>query len=142
AQTGVASVNDVLVRGTTVYLGGHFDHVNGVARSGIAAVDRTTGDLLPWYPGPLGTVSTLVAGPSVLYVGGGFTGGFAAVSIPALPTAVQPRQADNRGFSIERVIPNPMRDHVEIVYALPHSAEVEIGVFDVHGREVSRVEGG
>lgn len=34
----------------TLYLGGAFDQINGVARSGLAAVDGTSGSVLPWSP--------------------------------------------------------------------------------------------
>jgi hypothetical protein len=38
------------VQGNTVFLGGSFTEVRGVPRGGLAAVDLTTGALLPWNP--------------------------------------------------------------------------------------------
>ncbi|TDO50087.1 hypothetical protein EV643_105318 [Kribbella sp. VKM Ac-2527] len=62
--------------GNVVYLGGSFTAMDGTSRSGLAAVDRVTGALLPWNPGVSGTVSALAvsADGTTVYVGGSFSG--------------------------------------------------------------------
>jgi hypothetical protein len=48
---GASSATALAVAGHRVYLTGDFDHVNGVARNGFAALDPRTAHLLPsWHP--------------------------------------------------------------------------------------------
>jgi hypothetical protein len=72
-----APVYELVVAGSTIYLGGQFGFINGVARSRIAAVDRTTGALMSWSPGAYGntngTVHSIVPTQDAVYVGGDFT---------------------------------------------------------------------
>ena len=60
--------------GSTLYVGGHFDTVNGVARNNFVAFDIATGvldqSIDPKFSQP---VLTLLAEPSILYAGGAFT---------------------------------------------------------------------
>jgi len=61
--------------GSTLYLGGRFTTVDGVARTNIAAVSTATGALLPWAPKlpPTATVFDVTTAPSgAVYVGGQF----------------------------------------------------------------------
>jgi hypothetical protein len=62
--------------GATVFLGGSFTTSAGTARLGFAAVDATTGALLP-APAPVlggtGTVSVVLAAGNTLYIGGLFS---------------------------------------------------------------------
>lgn len=46
------------VSGTTMYIGGSFSSINGVARKNLAAIDLSTGAVLPWNPGASGTTTT------------------------------------------------------------------------------------
>jgi len=65
---GLAAVGD------TVFVGGNFAQINGVARAGLAAVDGRTGQLLGWYPGPANDeVDVLTARRGIIYLGGYFT---------------------------------------------------------------------
>jgi hypothetical protein len=75
-------VETIVVSGDTAYLGGSFTSVRPsgdplgtgeVARNGAAAVDITTGDLLPWNPNVTGTVQTIAVGGSTVYLGGVFS---------------------------------------------------------------------
>jgi len=67
-------------RGNTVYLGGNFYPTSYFPRSDLAAVDGTTGALLPWDPHPTGDdfwnnvtrVSVLTVRGDELWVGGDF----------------------------------------------------------------------
>lgn len=56
------------VQGNTVFLGGSFTNVRGVPRGGLAAVDLTTGALLPWNPSGSLQVQDGVLHQGVLYV--------------------------------------------------------------------------
>jgi hypothetical protein len=38
---------------------------------------------------------------------------------------------------LEPVVPNPVRDHATIAFALPSPGEVSVGVFDLQGRRVA-----
>lgn len=84
------TVYALVVDGSRVYLGGWFQMVNGVARSNIAAVDRTSGRLLPWAPEADSWVWALTIHEDRVFVGGAFTmiGGEPRSFIAAL-------QADN-----------------------------------------------
>jgi len=57
---------------STLYIGGDFDHVAGLARDGLAAVDSVSGAVRPWRP-PLSPVTgdLFLAGDTV-YAGGDF----------------------------------------------------------------------
>ena len=62
--------------GSTVYFGGRFTTVDGVARTDVAAVNAQTGALLPWAPGmpATSTVFGVTATPSGnVYLGGQFS---------------------------------------------------------------------
>jgi trimeric autotransporter adhesin len=91
-------VHAVLAAGNTVYLGGGFTHVNGIARNHLAAVDATTGELTDWDPNANGPVMSLAATSdgARIYAGGDFTavGGIARprlVAIDAVTGAVDSR---------------------------------------------------
>jgi hypothetical protein len=56
-----------------VYAGGSFTIMGGVQRSGLAALDLTTGQATAWNPSPNAPVFTMLLNGSTLYVGGWFT---------------------------------------------------------------------
>ena len=58
--------------GKTVYVGGRFTTVDGVARNHIAAFSATTGALLPWAPNVSGPVSGIATYGNVVYISGAF----------------------------------------------------------------------
>lgn len=68
-----------VIVGNTLYLGGAFksmispDGSTTVPRLHLAAIDLTTGDLLPWNPGTNGTVEAMVFDGTNLILGGSFT---------------------------------------------------------------------
>jgi hypothetical protein len=51
-------IEAMVVIDNTMYVGGNFDAINGVSRKNLAAIDLTTGTILPWNPGASGTTST------------------------------------------------------------------------------------
>jgi len=61
--------------GSTLYIGGKFDTVDGQPRQNLAAVDTATGTQLSTTvtAAPNQTVQAIVAGPSLVYLGGNFT---------------------------------------------------------------------
>jgi Concanavalin A-like lectin/glucanases superfamily len=60
--------------GSTLYVGGIFDHINGVYRDNLAAFNIATGALTSWAPAAFGKVNTIATSPdgSEIYIGGGF----------------------------------------------------------------------
>jgi hypothetical protein len=73
------TVRTIIVVGNTAYMGGEFTGMTppgggtAVARNHVAAVDMTTGALLPWNPNANGNVYALVANGSNVFLGGTFT---------------------------------------------------------------------
>jgi PKD repeat protein len=59
--------------GSTIYVGGDFDHVSGVTRSRIAAIDAQTGALRSWNPGANSRVDAIAVNGNTVYFGGAFT---------------------------------------------------------------------
>jgi hypothetical protein len=71
-------VSAVAFSGTTAYLGGSFTSVTersgtARARAGLAAIDTTTCDLLPWTARADGAVNALAVAAGSVYLGGTFT---------------------------------------------------------------------
>ena len=60
--------------GSTLYVGGVFDHVNGVARNDLAAFNTATGALTSWAPSTWSWVRAIAVSPSgsQIYIGGAF----------------------------------------------------------------------
>lgn len=50
SQTSAVNLLAMVVNGGSVFIGGYFDSVNGVARPGLVALDVNTGAPLPWNP--------------------------------------------------------------------------------------------
>jgi hypothetical protein len=73
------TVTAFAIDGSTVYMGGVFGTVGGVGRGSLAAVDATTGAILPWNPNANGSVYALsfvpggIFGDAIVVVGGQFT---------------------------------------------------------------------
>ncbi len=77
-------VKTVLAKGDTLFIGGTFDTVAGEFRPGLAALNTTTGALLPWKPeinfdnfeagftGPERFITSLLLKNDTLYAGGRF----------------------------------------------------------------------
>jgi len=60
--------------GSTLYVGGLFNSVNGSYRDNLAAFNTSTGALTSWKPSAYGKVNALaVASSGTIYAGGGFT---------------------------------------------------------------------
>ncbi len=66
-------VYSLAVSSSTVYIGGLFSTVGGVARANAAAVDATTGALLPWLATTGAAVNVITVGPNGnIFIGGEF----------------------------------------------------------------------
>ncbi len=63
-------------KGNTIYVGGEFDHVTGTngkkTRHGAAAIDGSTGEVLPWNPKVNGDVRKILVTKEGVYLGGDF----------------------------------------------------------------------
>ncbi len=75
--------------GNTIYVAGFFGYfptIGGVPRNGIAAIDATTGAVLPWDPAPDSYATNLAIDGSTVYTSGYFTtiGGQPRAGIAAL----------------------------------------------------------
>jgi hypothetical protein len=77
----------------TIYIGGRFTDVNGVARQNIAALDPVSGELTSWDPGAANgfvtAVSAIAAADGWVYAGGDFStmGGLPRRFLAAIDTA-------------------------------------------------------
>ncbi|TAE32796.1 MAG: VCBS repeat-containing protein, partial [Candidatus Kapaibacterium sp.] len=101
------AVSSIAISGTTIYIGGAFTQAtdapaNGggtVTRNRLAAIDMTTGALLPWDPNANNNVGVVTVNGSTVYVGGGFTnvGGQPRLRIAALDAATGLATAWNPG---------------------------------------------
>jgi Domain of unknown function (DUF5122) beta-propeller len=73
------TVRDMIVVGNTAYIGGSFTALTpagggtAVTRNHAAAINMTTGALLPWNPNVSGTVYTILPAGNNVYLGGSFT---------------------------------------------------------------------
>jgi hypothetical protein len=73
------TVRKIIVVANTAYLAGDFTAMipsgggTAVTRNHVAAVNMTTGALLPWNPNVNGTVRALLASGGNVYIGGSFT---------------------------------------------------------------------
>lgn len=76
-NTGSGSVRALDIVGNIVYAGGTFTTIGGQTRNGLAALDATqnTNNVTQWFPNPspAGSVYSLAASGSTVYVGGDFT---------------------------------------------------------------------
>lgn len=72
---GTPSVKTLVVSGNRLYVGGRFDHIDGVHQEKLAAVDATTGSILSWRPRVNGPVHEVRVAPngSTIWIGGAFT---------------------------------------------------------------------
>jgi hypothetical protein len=106
------TVRKIIVVGNTAYLGGQFTAMipsgggTQVTRNHLAAIDMTTGGLLPWNPNANGTVYALLASGGNIYVGGTFTtvggashknlaevDGSAGAPVPSFANTLRPNKA-------------------------------------------------
>ncbi|MGD9831568.1 MAG: PQQ-binding-like beta-propeller repeat protein [Piscinibacter sp.] len=83
STAGFGGVSDIALHDGVVYMIGGFDRVNGATRAGLAAVDATTGALLPWAPGGLLYPRGVAAAGDFVYVAMNLGGG----NPPALAVA-------------------------------------------------------
>lgn len=88
-----AYVYDLVLSGSTLYVGGNFTTAGGAARANLAAIDTVTGLATSWNPGISGGyfayVYSIGLTGSTLYVGGSFTtaGGSSRDNLAAIDTA-------------------------------------------------------
>lgn len=66
-------VNDLVVSGGTVYVGGSFNTINGETRKNLAAIETATGNTTAWAPDANGDVQTLAVDGATVYAGGMFS---------------------------------------------------------------------
>ena len=83
------AVTSLVVDGDELLVAGVFDQIAGVARSNVAAIDRSTGAASAWGPSPDGAVTTMLLAGSTVYLGGTFqhAGGGARRNLAAVSRA-------------------------------------------------------
>jgi len=72
SSLGTPDVSALAGSASTLYVGGLFDHVGGLPRDGLAAVDSVTGAVRPWHPALSALTETLVIAGDTVYAGGDF----------------------------------------------------------------------
>ncbi len=68
-----SAVLSIALHSGAVYVAGAFTGAWGQPRTGLAALDQTTGAVLPWYPGATTNARALAASGSTVWIGGNFT---------------------------------------------------------------------
>jgi len=96
---------------SVIYLGGRFPSVNGQSRQNLAAVERTSGVLIPWNPGADGDVYCMLLHEGTLYIGGAFSqaAGLPRATLAALDPnsgAARPWAPSTNGFVFSMAIAN------------------------------------
>jgi len=89
AQYPLPWANSIALSGGTLYAAGWFDHVGGQAREYLAAVDATTGALLPWDAEVNRTGAAVAVANGTVLAGGSFSsaGGVQRTNLAALDLA-------------------------------------------------------
>jgi len=133
-----ADVRALGLQDNALYVGGFFGSVNGVTRNYLAALDATTGEVIPdWDPNPDGFIWSMALGHRTVYAGGGYermngvpVGSIAALRMPFTPPAPTPSRR-------LLVAPNPAYANTTLHFALSAPAPVSLAVFDVQGRRMA-----
>jgi hypothetical protein len=122
--------------GPTLYAVGGFSTVGGSSHEFLAAIATINGAALPWFPNMGGSSGMAVAAnPNAV-----FAGTFLALNKFVAPpgvTGIEPFEL--HGISLAPVAPNPARGPMDIAFAVPRTAHVQVDVFDVTGRRISVV---
>jgi hypothetical protein len=132
-------VNTLLAAGNTVLVGGLFASIGGVAATRVAAINATSGELLPWRADLSdGAWSSATDGTRV-WVGGAFytagpspAGGFFSMDIPR-----RPPPATRAFFALAQSRPNPASTATSIPFSLAAAGRVTLIVYDLQGRRIA-----
>lgn len=152
AGAGDPEVRALKLTARALVAGGQFSIAGGAPRSNLAALERSSGLLLPWNPAPDDRVWSLAGWDTTVYVGGIFSrmggeprAGLAAVSSPDVGLSTRP--LETTPVASKAVIqssqlatslwPNPVRSEAHVAFRLPASAPVSLTVFDLQGRRVA-----
>ncbi|MBP9159588.1 MAG: T9SS type A sorting domain-containing protein [Flavobacteriales bacterium] len=71
--SSIWTVNALAIKGNYLLLGGNFSEVQGESRNNLAAVNATTGVLLPWSPALNNSISDLIVDGNRLFASGMFS---------------------------------------------------------------------
>ena len=148
-------VEAIAIVGSTAYIGGQFTSVRPagdpagtgeVARNRVAAINLSTGALLPWNPNASGTVQAIAASGSTVYLGGSFTqvGGKGHQRVAAVdatsgtPIAAFKPTVDHRGHDACAAWQRPL--HGRPVHGCERRvAHLSGGAERLHGRDRLRL---
>jgi hypothetical protein len=139
-----SDVRALVLQDNLVYIGGDFGSVNGVTRNYLAALDATTGAVVPgWDPNPDGFIWALALGPKTVYAAGAYErmNGVPVGSIAVLRAAGVTGEPSPASRKLA-VFPNPVRTGAALRFALSSPAVVTLAVFDVQGRRLATLLSG
>lgn len=129
--------------GGNLYIGGAFDHVAGQPHAYVAAVSVNDAQPTVWDAGVNYDVLSLSLIGSEVLLGGNFTDVRTERQnyLGEIPGSVldAPENPQGRSLLLEQNAPNPARLGTWLRFSLPAAAEVSLSVYDVTGRELSRV---
>jgi Concanavalin A-like lectin/glucanases superfamily len=128
--------------GKTLYVGGLFNHVNGVYRDNLAAFNTSTGALASWAPSAYGKVNAIAPNPSgsEIYIGGSFN----ELGTPGLGAGLQTRTyagAVDASGSLQAWAP-VLDNSVTTIAAAPDGSQVLVGGYFQNLNGVSKIAAG
>jgi hypothetical protein len=128
--------------GQTLYVGGQFNHVNGVYRDNLAAFSTSTGALTSWAPSAYGKVNTIAPSPSgaQIYIGGSFN----ELGTPGSTGGLQPRTyagAVDTSGNLQAWAP-ALDNSVTSIAVAPDDSQVLVGGYFQHINGVPEVAAG
>ena len=94
-------------------------------------------------PTPRHGMQAITVGDTVFVIGGGPVAGYGVTEVnegftlAALSAVENERPQEIAGFELRQNYPNPFNAGTRIVFLLPAAAEVQLSIYDVHGREVA-----
>ena len=139
------SVFALSANGGSVYTRGWFNTIGGQPRTGFAVLDTATGAATSWDPNANSTVYDVAVGGGAVIMGGEFTsvGGMFHPKLAAVRegTTSVAGPVDREGFRLV-VSSNPAPGASAITFTLARAAEIDLGIYDLHGRRVCSLQCG
>lgn len=66
------TINDMVLDGNSLYIGGNFNAVNSITRNYLAEININSNVMTSWNPSPNGSIKSIAVKDSMVYVGGSF----------------------------------------------------------------------
>ena len=140
-----AAVSSLAADDAAVYASGAFTTVGGQPLKHLVALDLMTGQPLDWHPEIIGRAHAIVPAGDRIVLGGVFQhvglwprSNLALIAHPAT-LGVDPMRLEGAGVS---AFPNPFSGRSTMRFSLAVEADVDVGVYDLTGRLVRRLNQG